>query len=64
MQTLFLIAIQSVFWALFEQQAASLTLLADQQFDLKVLGVNILASQVQMMNALFIIILAPVMAWL
>ena len=60
----FLIAIQSVFWALFEQQAASLTLLADQQFDLKVLGVNILASQVQMMNALFIIILAPVMAWL
>lgn len=61
---LFLIAIQSVFWALFEQQAASLTLLADQQFDLSFLGMDILASQVQMLNALFIILLAPVMAWL
>jgi len=60
----FLIAIQSVFWALFEQQAASLTLLADQQFDLNVLGMNVLASQVQLMNPLFIVLLAPVMAWL
>jgi len=59
-----LIIIQSVFWALFEQQAASLTLLADQQFDLNVLGMNVLASQVQLMNALFIVLLAPVMAWL
>lgn len=61
---LFLIAIQSVFWALFEQQAASLTLLADQQFNLNFLGMNILASQVQTMNSLFIIMFAPVMAWL
>jgi POT family proton-dependent oligopeptide transporter len=61
---LFLIAIQSVFWALFEQQAASLTLLADQQFDLNFLGMNILASQVQTMNALFIIMFAPVIAWI
>ncbi|PCI60936.1 MAG: MFS transporter [Kordiimonadales bacterium] len=60
----FLIAVQSVFWALFEQQAASLTLLADQQFDLNILGVNVLASQVQLMNPLFIVLLAPVMAWL
>ncbi len=61
---LFLIAIQSVFWALFEQQAASLTLLADQQFNLNFLGLNILASQVQTMNSMFIIMFAPVMAWL
>lgn len=60
----FLIAIQSVFWALFEQQAASLTLLADQQFNLNVLGMNVLASQVQLLNPLFIVILAPIMAWL
>ncbi|PHZ83990.1 peptide MFS transporter [Paremcibacter congregatus] len=60
----FLIAIQSIFWALFEQQAASLTLLADQQFDLNILGMNVLASQVQLLNALFIVMLAPVMAWL
>lgn len=60
----FLIAIQSVFWALFEQQAASLTLLADQQFNLDVFGFTFLASQVQLMNPLFIVMFAPVMAWL
>ncbi len=61
---IFLIAIQSVFWALFEQQAASLTLLADQQFNLSVLGLDIKASQVQSMNPGFIIIFAPVFAWM
>jgi len=60
----FLIAIQSVFWALFEQQAASLTLLADQQFDLNIMGIQIMASQVQFMNPLFIVLFAPVFAWL
>jgi POT family proton-dependent oligopeptide transporter len=60
----FLIATQSIFWALFEQQAASLTLLADQQFDRTVLGINVLASQVQLLNPLFIVLLAPLMAWL
>ncbi|MEE2691507.1 MAG: peptide MFS transporter [Pseudomonadota bacterium] len=60
----FLIAIQSVFWALFEQQAASLTLLADQQFNLNFLGIQFQASQVQFMNPMFIIIFAPVFAWL
>ncbi|WP_255833600.1 peptide MFS transporter [Kordiimonas sp. SCSIO 12603] len=60
----FLIAIQSVFWALFEQQAASLTLLADQQFNLDVIGFSFRASQVQLLNPLFIVLLAPVMAWL
>ncbi len=60
----FLIAVQAVFWALFEQQAASLTLLADQQFDLNVLGMSVKASQVQSMNPAFIIIFAPVFAWM
>lgn len=60
----FLIAIQSVFWALFEQQAASLTLLADQQFNLNVLGLQIRASQVQFMNPLFIVLFAPIFAWM
>ncbi|UTW55979.1 peptide MFS transporter [Kordiimonas sp. SCSIO 12610] len=60
-----LIIVQTVFWALFEQQAASLTLLADQQFDLNILGLfTIQASQVQSMNPGFIILFAPVMAWL
>ena len=60
----FLIATQSIFWALFEQQAASLTLLADQQFDRSVMGINVLASQVQLLNPLFIVVFAPLMAWL
>ncbi len=59
----FLIVVQSVFWALFEQQAASLTLLADQQFNRNVFGWELKASQVQTMNTLFIVLLAPVMAW-
>lgn len=59
-----LIAVQSVFWALFEQQAASLTLLADQQFDLTVMGMEMKASQVQSMNPAFIIIFAPIFAWM
>lgn len=61
----FLIAIQSVFWALFEQQAASLTLLADQQFNRSIFGLfEIKASQVQFMNPLFIVVFAPVFAWM
>lgn len=59
-----LIAMQSLFWALFEQQGASLTLLADQQFNLHFLGMDILASQVQLLNAGFIVMLAPVVAWM
>ena len=58
----FLISTQAIFWALFEQQAASLTLLSDQEFNRSILGVNILSSQVQLLNPLFIILLAPFMA--
>ena len=61
---MFLITMQPIFWALFEQQAGSLTLLADQQFDLHFLGMDIYASQVQTLNPFFIVTLAPVMAWL
>ncbi|MBT5187792.1 MAG: peptide MFS transporter [Kordiimonadaceae bacterium] len=59
----FLIVVQAVFWALFEQQGASLTLLADQQFDKNLFGWQVKASQVQTMNTLFVVILAPLMAW-
>ena len=60
----FLIMVQSIFWALFEQQGASLSLLADQQFDLNVLGVDILPAQVQTLNPAFVFILAPIFAWM
>ncbi|MGY8985338.1 MAG: peptide MFS transporter [Sphingomonadales bacterium] len=59
----FLIVVQSIFWAMFELQGGSLTLLADQQFDLTFLGVTFLASQVQFFNPLFIVVFAPILAW-
>ncbi|MFC3052486.1 peptide MFS transporter [Kordiimonas pumila] len=58
-----LIVFQVVFWALFEQQGSSLTLLADQQFDLDLGIFSVAASQVQTMNPLFIIVFAPIFAW-
>lgn len=60
----FLIMVQSIFWALFEQQGGSLSLLAKQQFDLNVLGLEILPGQVQTLNPLFVFILAPIFAWM
>ncbi len=52
----FLIITQTIFWALFEQQGSSLTLLADQQFNLTTFGITWQASQVQTLNPLFIVI--------
>ena len=60
----FLIMVQSIFWALFEQQGGSLSLLAKQQFDLVVFGFTILPGQVQTLNPLFVFILAPIFAWM
>jgi len=53
-----------VFWALFEQSAASLTLYADRVMDRTFLGVEWTAAQYGSLNALFIFLLAPVFAWL
>jgi len=53
-----------LFWALFEQAGGSLTLFADKFVDRNVLGEDVPASMLQSFNAFFIIILAPVFAWL
>ena len=53
-----------VFWALFEQSAASMTLFADRVLDRNLLGVELTAAQFGSMNALFIFTLAPFFAWL
>jgi POT family proton-dependent oligopeptide transporter len=53
-----------VFWALFQQGAASMTLYADRVLNRNILGVELTASQFGAMNALFIFIFAPVFAWL
>lgn len=53
-----------VFWSLFEQGAASMTLYADRVMDRNVLGFELTASQFGSLNSLFIFLLAPVFAML
>lgn len=53
-----------VFWALFEQSAASMTLYADRVLNRNLLGVELTASQFGALNAMFIFMFAPVFAWL
>ena len=53
-----------VFWALFEQAAASMTLFADRVMDRNIFGFTLAASQFGSLNALFIFLFAPVFAWL
>jgi POT family proton-dependent oligopeptide transporter len=53
-----------VFWALFEQSAASMTLYADRVLDRNLLGFELTASQFGSMNAFFIFTTAPFFAWL
>jgi proton-dependent oligopeptide transporter, POT family len=49
-----------VFWTLFEQAGSSLTLFADRNTDLNILGVYTMpAGQVQIFNPLFIVFFAP-----
>lgn len=51
-----------IFWAGFEQAAGSMNLFAKYNTDLQVFGWEIPASWLQMVNPLFIIILAPIIA--
>ncbi|MEH6610067.1 MAG: peptide MFS transporter [Halioglobus sp.] len=53
-----------VFWALFEQSAASMTLYADRVMDRHLLGVEFSAAQFGSLNAFFIFLCAPLFAWL
>ncbi len=53
-----------VFWALFEQSAASMTLYADRVMDRNLLGFELTAAQFGALNALFIFTFAPLFAWL
>jgi proton-dependent oligopeptide transporter, POT family len=53
-----------VFWALFEQSAASMTLYADRVLARNILGWELNASQFGSLNAFFIFLFAPLFAWL
>ncbi|SFR83282.1 peptide MFS transporter [Sphingomonas jatrophae] len=58
-----LIVFNVVFWTLFEQAGSSLTLFADRNTDLRILGnISFTAGQVQFFNAIFIVMLAPLFA--
>ena len=53
-----------IFWALFEQAGGSLTIYAEKFVNRDILGTEVPASVLQSFNALFIVLLAPVFAWL
>jgi POT family proton-dependent oligopeptide transporter len=59
-----LILFTIVFWALFEQAYTSLNLFADRILDRTIFGYTIPAGQFLSLNALFIVLLAPIFAWL
>jgi len=54
----------ALFWCMFEQAGSTLNLFAERSTNKTVLGFQFPASWLQSLNALFIIILAPVFAWL
>jgi POT family proton-dependent oligopeptide transporter len=54
----------SVFWSVFEQAGSTLNLFADRDTRTVVLGYDFPASWFQSLNSLFLILLAPVFAWI
>ena len=60
---IFLLALQPVFWALFEQAGGSLNLYTDRYTDRHMLGMTVPASIFQSVNPFFIMTLGPVFAW-
>ena len=54
----------ATFWCLFEQAGSTLNLFAERSTNKYVLGFEFPASWLQSLNALFIIALAPVFAWI
>lgn len=60
----FLIIFSVVFWALFEQAYTSLNLFAERSLDRNIFGWEVPAGSFLSLNALFIIMLAPIFAWM
>jgi proton-dependent oligopeptide transporter, POT family len=61
---LFLLALNPLFWGLFEQAGSSLNLFTDRHVDRNILGFLVPASVFQSVNSMFIILLAPLFAGL
>lgn len=61
---IYFIMAQIPFWALFEQAGSSLNLFTDRLVDRTMFGWSVPAPVFQSLNAMFIVIFAPLMAWL
>ncbi len=61
---MFLMGASILFWALFEQAGSSLNLFTDKRVDRRIFGFDVPASTFQSINAIYIVLLAPVFAWL
>lgn len=61
---IYFVLAQIPFWALFEQAGSSLNLFTDRLVDKTVFGVEVPAPVFQSLNAGFIFIFAPIIAWL
>jgi POT family proton-dependent oligopeptide transporter len=61
---IYFILAQIPFWALFEQAGSSLNLFTDRLVDRTILGMSVPAPVFQSLNAMYIVIFAPVMAWM
>lgn len=59
---LFLISVQVIFWALFEQTGSSLNIYTDREVDRTFMGTEVVASVFQSLNAMYIIVLGPLFA--
>jgi len=59
---MFLISIQVLFWALFEQAGSSLNIFTDDQVDRTIFGQEIVPSVFQSLNAIYIVLLGPLFA--
>ena len=60
---LYFILAQIPFWALFEQGGSSLNLFTDRLVDRTLFGLSVPAPVFQSLNAAFIVIFAPLLAW-
>jgi len=61
---IYFILAQIPFWALFEQAGSSLNLFTDRLVDRTMLGWSVPSPVFQALNALFIVLFAPIMAWM
>ncbi|TDQ04765.1 POT family proton-dependent oligopeptide transporter [Labedaea rhizosphaerae] len=59
-----LFLVSFAFWALFQQQFTVLAIYADERLDLNVFGWNVPPSWFNSVEPLFVVLLAPVFAWL